>query len=144
MHDRATSGVPETGDPPALAARYIRGKAAPGDRVYVVDYQPVIYYLLDLPAPTRYAFPPFLADTTLNRVANVDAPRELRRILASAPRFLVLGRPLSNAAFYRVLDPLVDRYYQVDTESPSFLIFRLREGAADSLRMALSAGARER
>jgi len=32
----------------------------------------------------------------------------------------------------------MDRYYEIDVEYPRLRIFRLRDGAADSLRMAVS------
>jgi hypothetical protein len=135
---RESSGIPDAGDPVAAAARHIRAEAATGDRIYVADAQPVLYYLLDRPVPTRYAFPPFLADSTLNRVARVDAVRELCSILSTAPRFLVRAVPLGHQAFYRALDPLVDRFYELDAGYPRLWVFRLREGAADSLRKAVS------
>ena len=135
---REVSGIRDMGDPVAAIARRIQAEARPQDDVYVVDYQPVLYFLLARPLPTRFVFPPFLADSTLNQVAGVDAARELCSILSTTPRFLVRTTPLGHAGFYRVLDPLVDRYYEIDFGEPPVRVYRLREGAGDSLRNAVA------
>jgi len=57
--------------------------------VYVVDAQPILYHLLDVVPPTKYAFPPFLLDPHFVRVTGSDARREVDRLLAQKPEFLV-------------------------------------------------------
>jgi len=80
-------------DEPARVASYIRPRLRPGESIYVVDSEPIIYFLADAQLPTRYAFPPFLMDEHFSAVARVDYKREFESILRQEPRCIVLQNP---------------------------------------------------
>jgi hypothetical protein len=70
-------------------ASYLRPRLD-GDRlIYVVDLSPIVYELADANWPTRYLFPPFLADPHFARTAGIDPLRELAAIKAQRPLYLI-------------------------------------------------------
>jgi 4-amino-4-deoxy-L-arabinose transferase-like glycosyltransferase len=71
------------------AALATRAPGNSGPAVYVFDGQPIIYALTRQVPPTRYVLPSVLSKNFLGHVANVDAPAEVRRILAESPIFIV-------------------------------------------------------
>ncbi|MET0283306.1 MAG: glycosyltransferase family 39 protein [Polyangiales bacterium] len=62
-----------------------------GDQVtlYVMDGQPLLYHLLGVDPPTRFAFPPFLLDPHFENVTGAEAKPEVARILADKPEWIV-------------------------------------------------------
>lgn len=81
------------GDPVAEVAAYARDHLSSQENLYVFDYEPILYLLLDRPVPSRYAFPPFLINPHFSRVAGVDAHTEVERILATRPALVVMRTP---------------------------------------------------
>lgn len=80
-------------DPAREIAAKIRAEAPAGAKVWVINSEPVIYLLTGAPIPTRFAFPPAL--TSEFAVVAVQKAKEVQRILASAPTFLVVDtKPL--------------------------------------------------
>jgi hypothetical protein len=71
--------------------------------LYVVDSEPVIYFLAEATPATRYAFPPFLLDPHFSNVAGVDPGEELVRIYARSPRCVVMLKhsPTARAKEFR-------------------------------------------
>jgi hypothetical protein len=57
--------------------------------LYVMDGQPLLYHLLEVDPPTRYAFPPFLLDPHFEHVTGAEAKPEVARILAGRPEWIV-------------------------------------------------------
>jgi O-antigen/teichoic acid export membrane protein/4-amino-4-deoxy-L-arabinose transferase-like glycosyltransferase len=113
------SGVAELRDRPAAIARYLQGRISAADGVYVVDEAPVIYYLLGVPAPTRYVLPHWLANPGFAKMAGVQPIAELETIMAQQPLYVVAKDAdarsrdpfLSNTEFYDSLaDHLTGRY----------------------------------
>jgi hypothetical protein len=78
-------------DTSRAVAAHIRASTRGGGppSVYVVDAQPILYHLLDVVPPTKYAFPPFLIDPHFERVTGSDARAEVDRLLAQKPEFMV-------------------------------------------------------
>jgi 4-amino-4-deoxy-L-arabinose transferase-like glycosyltransferase len=77
-------------DEPARVVELMQPRLAPGETLYAVDAMPIVYFLANVPAPTRFAFPPFLIDPHFSAVAGVDHEAEVAAILAKTPRCVVL------------------------------------------------------
>jgi hypothetical protein len=76
-----------------------------GDRsVFFVNVSPVLYDILDIKSPTRYLFTQNLLDRSKWSMLGFDGSRELRRILAEHPHYVLLTA-MRNAEF----DPAVVR-----------------------------------
>jgi 4-amino-4-deoxy-L-arabinose transferase-like glycosyltransferase len=72
------------------AAEYLTGQGlAAGGSLYVVDSDPAIYLLTGAALPTRFPFPQHL--TCDFHLPGVSADAEIRRIMADAPRFVVIS-----------------------------------------------------
>ncbi|MDR3504805.1 MAG: hypothetical protein P4L52_01030 [Acidocella sp.] len=97
--------------------------------LYVFDAQPILYALADTPLPTRYVLPSVLTRTTLPRVAGVDAPAEVARILSTQPQFIVRRTPapddaLANQAVYAKLDTALAQDYAPWRSYPGMTIYK--------------------
>lgn len=125
------------GDTPASVARWLRDRLAPGERVYVVDWQPILYTLLGQPLPTRYAFPPYLIDSASAALAGADAPREMAQVMVRAPRYLVRAARGNHEGFYRWMDRWTRDHYEPVLDAGSCVVFRLRDGEEASLVAAV-------
>jgi 4-amino-4-deoxy-L-arabinose transferase-like glycosyltransferase len=78
-------------DPVREVAAAVRAELAPGETIFVANYHPVVYFLAGAAVPTRFAFPAHLTGP-FHRVTGIDADAELRRILDSRPRVIVVDR----------------------------------------------------
>jgi 4-amino-4-deoxy-L-arabinose transferase-like glycosyltransferase len=101
------------GDVNVNIARYLKGQLSPGDSIYVVNGQPIIYFLAKAQLPTRYVFPPIIISEPISRVANVDYPGEVDRILAKAPRAVVIRRNDEGSARVDEIEARLQRDYVV-------------------------------
>jgi 4-amino-4-deoxy-L-arabinose transferase-like glycosyltransferase len=81
-------GSPDT---PRRMAAMMNEELRPGETIFVPNYQPIVYFLTDARLPTRLPFPVHLTGSFAN-LAGVDTDAEVRRILESRPRFIVLDR----------------------------------------------------
>jgi hypothetical protein len=79
----------------------------------VVNGQPIIYFLAKAQLPTRYVFPPIIISEPISRVANVDYPGEVDRILAKAPRAVVIRRNDEGSARVDEIEARLQRDYVV-------------------------------
>jgi 4-amino-4-deoxy-L-arabinose transferase-like glycosyltransferase len=123
---------PDTSTLIAQDVRKASGAAPPS--LYVFDHEPIIYALAKAPLPTRYAYPAFLTTCFLQRVAQVDAPAEVDRILAQRPQFIVrtldsIAKLPIDPASYARLDAAVAARYDVWGRYDGAVVYRLR--AAD-------------
>ena len=103
-------------------------------KLYVFDYEPIIYVLADAVPPTRFAYPPFLTTCLLARVAGVQPQDELNRILATNPEFIVQATtPMSGLAIdqavYADFQYTVSRRYAVWKRYEPAIVYKLRQGA---------------
>jgi hypothetical protein len=78
-------------DPVQGVANAIRAKLQPGETIFVANYHPVVYALTDSALPTRFIFPAHLTGA-FTQVADIDTDAELRRVLATRPRYVVVDR----------------------------------------------------
>lgn len=86
---RHRAGDATYGDPVAAFAARAKPALAEDQSLFVASGQPILYLLLERQAPTRYPYPPHLNDPRLRAVAGTADGRELRRIRASKPHFIV-------------------------------------------------------
>jgi 4-amino-4-deoxy-L-arabinose transferase-like glycosyltransferase len=102
--------------PEQIAADLAAAPAGVGPKLYVFDYEPVIYALTNTPLPSRYAYPAFVTTCFLARVAALQPQDELRRILSEPPQFVVVGRgpvtelPVDPAVYADMRNALAIRY----------------------------------
>lgn len=75
-------------DTPRIIAERLRDSGARDRDVYVYDYQPAIYALARVAPPTAFVLSAELGP--FSRSSGFDGPKELGRILATRPRFLVV------------------------------------------------------
>lgn len=78
------------GDVNVNIARYLMTKIGPDDSIYVVNGQPIIYFLANARLATPYVLPPWLLVEDLSRVVGVDYPAEIDRIFSSDPRVILV------------------------------------------------------
>lgn len=72
-------------------AEYISKRMEKGDRVFVSNYQQIIYYLLEIDSPTKYIHSNLLFTDT-HKAFNIDAKEEIGRIMNKRPEFVVVQR----------------------------------------------------
>jgi hypothetical protein len=77
-------------DVPRLVASRIAAELAPGEPIFVFNYQPILYFLSEAALPTKISFPIDLVGKDNFTGVNLDA--ELARVLASKPHFIVVDR----------------------------------------------------
>jgi hypothetical protein len=99
--------------------------------LYVFDSQAILYAYADTPLPTRYVLASVLTRVLLPRVAGVDAPAEVARILAGKPQFIVRRAPAPNDALvnpvvYAELDTALARDYALWRSYPGMSVYKLR------------------
>jgi len=88
-HERALTGDPAAGDDAAELAERVSG-ASRGDRsLFVMHAQPIVYFLTDSEAPTRYAYPPYFEYPVQERIAGIDGAAVVRRVRAAQPHFIL-------------------------------------------------------
>lgn len=78
-------------DPVREVVEILRREGAPGDSLFVANYHTTIYFLAGAPVPTRYIFPGHITGP-FSMVPAEDMNVEIARILAAAPRFIVVDR----------------------------------------------------
>jgi 4-amino-4-deoxy-L-arabinose transferase-like glycosyltransferase len=119
-----------------------------GETIYVLDYEPIIYSLAHVPPPTRYAFPPFLIDTNMAAMARIDAGREVQRILALHPLFIVRTTNMRGPAnprndqVYELVDRYMAKHYERFRTFAEATVYRRRDSDAvgATAKTALKAG----
>ena len=96
----------QRGDPNENVASEIRRRIAPGDAIYVVNGQPILYFLTGARLPSPYVQPMNLIDETFGRLLGIEQRAEVERILRQRPRAVVIRRlPQEN----RRVDEIAER-----------------------------------
>lgn len=80
-------------DQPRELAEIAASRLSPGETIYVACSSPVLYQLLDVRPPTRYAFAPLIFHPRWAAALGVDPDAELRSIFAQRPAVVILGDP---------------------------------------------------
>ncbi len=105
LWDRVVHGERFAGDTPRRVAADIRPELRPDDSIYVVGFQPLVYYLTGAKLATRFAFTglPHRDYPGRDGCPWVEPKVEMRRVLDSRPRFIVI----EDGVFLEELDPAV-------------------------------------
>jgi len=122
---------PPAEDAPRDVARFLTPRIAPGDTLYVADWEPILHYLVDARIPTRFVLPDDLLDPAFARMAGVDRFGELERIFARPPAWVVRRvwrlRDVPGAPeFYRELESKLAAGYRAEAMIGDAVLYRRR------------------
>ena len=100
--------------------------------LYIVDYEPIIYYLTKSKRPTKYIFPPFLLYTHFSEVAGINPIEELNAIMNHKPVYVIKLNEKSseeieeviNDEFYSRLNQYLTKYYYEEAIIADVILFR--------------------
>ncbi len=103
LKDRFIAGEAWAGDTPRRIAADLRPVLRPSDALYVVGFQPLVYYLTQAKLATRFAFTglPHRDFPGRDGCPWVDQRVEMQRVLDSRPRFIVV----EDGIFFHELRP---------------------------------------
>jgi hypothetical protein len=105
LWDRLVRGEPFAGDTPRRIAADLKPELHPDDSIYVLGFQPLVYYLTGAKITTRFAFTglPHRDHPGRDGCRWVEQKVEMQRVLDSKPRFIVV----EDGVFFHELDPAV-------------------------------------
>ena len=110
-------------DREALIAKYLRQRIQSTDYIYVVNYEPIIYYLVPTKIPTKYAFPSHL--TAMSQILPINPLPELNRIMAKNPSYILLAEKDNISPKYRnALNQYLEQYYVLETTIKNVRLYR--------------------
>ena len=78
-------------DYPRQVANFIKKEMKSGDKVFVSNYEQIIYYLLEIDSPTKFVHSGILFKKT-SEAFNIDAGEEIKSIIDNNPRFVIVER----------------------------------------------------
>ena len=102
------------------AASLIRNDATPGATLWVVNENPIINFLADVPSPTRFMFPQHLVGD-LSGMTGIDPATEVQRVLSERPRYIVVAADawvLVEPALRPLIHAAIDSDYQLTWQVP--------------------------
>ncbi len=105
LWDRVVRGEQLAGDTPRRIAADLKPELRPDDAIYVLGFQPLVYYLTGAKLATRFAFTglPHRDYPGRDGCPWVEQKAEMQRVLDSRPRFIVV----EDGVFLRELKPEV-------------------------------------
>jgi 4-amino-4-deoxy-L-arabinose transferase-like glycosyltransferase len=128
--------------PTRIANDISNAPGASSARIYVFDYQPIIYSLTGKAPPTKYVLPSVLTKCFLASVAGVDANAEVSRILETQPNFIIrsLFPPTDpvvvNQGVYAEINQALAKNYVLWQTYDDAAIFRLRPDTGRAMPLA--------
>ncbi|MGD1805001.1 ArnT family glycosyltransferase [Dapis sp. BLCC M126] len=110
-------------DREALIAKYLRQRIKSTDYIYVVNYEPIIYYLVPTKIPTKYAFPSHL--TAMSQILPTNPLQELDKIMAKNPSYILLAEKDNISPEYRnALNQYLEANYFLETTIQNVRLYR--------------------
>ncbi len=110
-------------DREALIAKYLRQRIKSTDYIYVVNYEPIIYYLVPTKIPTKYAFPSHL--TAMSQILPINPLQELDKIMAKNPSYILLAEKDNISPEYRnALNQYLEKNYFLETTIQNVGLYR--------------------
>lgn len=106
----------ERGDRTANVANRVRQLISAGDYIYVVNDQPIIYFLANSRLPTKYLLPANIISEASSHMARVDYRSELDTIFSKAPRVVVLREEDSTNRRVEEIRERLRKDYVVETK----------------------------
>jgi hypothetical protein len=118
VYGRYYNDIEYYGDLPRTIASEIEEKIGSGELIFVADYNPIIYSLLEAKLPTKYVFPPHLIGSTSSRMLPVSADNELTDILKKDLKAVVRKRDRPDPSgtkdiFYESLNLHLDENFEI-------------------------------
>ncbi|MGB3509406.1 MAG: glycosyltransferase family 39 protein, partial [Microcoleaceae cyanobacterium] len=124
VYYRYIQGIDTWDDREAFIAKYLRQRIRPTDYIYVVNYEPIMYYLVPTKIPTKYAFPSHL--TAMSQILPTDATQELDRIMAKNPSYILLAEKDNISPKYRnTLNQYLEQNYILETTIKNVRLYRI-------------------
>ncbi|NES05603.1 MAG: glycosyltransferase family 39 protein [Okeania sp. SIO2F4] len=110
-------------DREALIAKYLRQRIKSTDYIYVVNYEPIIYYLVPTKIPTKYAFPSHL--TAMSQILPINPLQELDEIMAKNPSYILLAEKDNISPEYRnALNQYLEENYFLENTIQNVGLYR--------------------
>ncbi|MCL2925931.1 MAG: hypothetical protein MGF17_15300, partial [Trichodesmium sp. MAG_R04] len=117
-------------DREALIAKYLRQRIKSTDYIYVVNYEPIIYYLVPTKIPTKYAFPSHL--TAIYHILPTDYLQELDNIMAKNPSYILLAEKDNISPEYRkALNQYLETNFFLETTIQNVKLYRINLGTRE-------------
>lgn len=107
-------------------ADYLRGQVSPGEYIYVVNDQPIIYFLVRARWPTKYVLPPNMIAETSSAMAGLNFHEELDNILHKRPRFVIIRELNDNNSRVEEIRKRISADYVLDANVGDATVYRLR------------------
>lgn len=115
-------------DPQAQSATILRRLIArQAGSLYVAQGDPALYVLTGEPIPTRFPYPQHLYSADMQAAANIDGTREVSRIMATQPRYVVLrpGRENPQNPPLHLVHRALSRNYTLAASAGEYRIYQL-------------------
>ncbi len=113
-------------DAPRMAADFLTRSGAADSKVFVYDYDPVIYALARLEPPTPYVLAVELQEFSFS--SRVNGVAEVHRVMGQSPDFIVLHTRLPGTFVPAALDAILARTLQAYR-----LVWQMRNGTDDAM-----------
>jgi 4-amino-4-deoxy-L-arabinose transferase-like glycosyltransferase len=112
------------------AAAHLRSRLRPGETVFVVNDQPVLYMLTRVTPPTRYVFPKHLFDDFGAAYAGIDRGAEIRRVMNGRPAYITIQD--GDGVIERDMRATIAPEYQEEIRFDSLVLYRWCGGPCGS------------
>jgi len=117
-------------DTPAIAANYLKERINKQDYIYVIGYDPILYYLVPAQIPTKYVFSKWLTNKGFSHYSGSNPIEELNLILKKKPIYIIkeaVKNPENdNDSFYTALDNYMKKYYTFETSIDDLKLYKLK------------------
>lgn len=113
----AISGKIRKIDKERVVANYLKTEMSPDDQVFVANYEQILYYLLHKECPTKYVHSTILSLPDLASAFNVDPKKEIERILAERPKYVVIKKQ------FKLVQDEIKTSYSLDKTFFNDLVF---------------------
>jgi hypothetical protein len=111
-------------DTSAKIATRIENKLQAGETVYAGKKLQAVYFLLNVPPPTKYVHPTLLTFASHVRTLGVDPDQEFRQILEKEPRFVFFKAPHPNAFF---MEQVQARYEPIEQYKKGVVLYERKK-----------------
>lgn len=117
-------------DTPAITANYLKGRINQQDYIYVIGYDPILYYLVPAKIPTKYVFSKWLTNKGFSHYSGSNPIQELDLIMKKKPIYIIkeaVKNPENdNDSFYTALDSYMKNYYTFETSIGDLNLYKLK------------------
>ncbi len=118
-------------DPPAIIASYLEKRIKKQDYIYVVGYDPILYYLVPARSPTKYIFSKWLTNKQFSHYSGSNPIQELNLIMKKKPIYIIkeaVKNPENDIdSFYTALDSYMKSYYTFETSIDGRELYKLKD-----------------